>query len=215
LRDAYDQTLAYLDSQLGVLLNELERRQLLANTVVVVTSDHGEAFGEHGLVGHGNGLYLPVLHVPLLISFPRRIPEGKVVAEAVTLVDLPATVLDLVGLGGRVDFPGHSFSYRWGSTTNLLRTPQSPVVSEVSVVPNAPTWHAVARVNLKSIIVGKHHYIRHGDGREELFDIIADPWEALDLVGSENGEAILTVTRAALDSALRASRGAVAQDQTR
>jgi len=207
-RDAYDQTLAYLDSQLGVLLEELERRQLLANTLVVITSDHGEEFGEHGWAGHGHGLYLPVLHVPLLISFPGRTPGGRVVAEPVTLVDLPATVLDVLGLSGQVDFPGHSLANRWGSTTSSLRTPASPVLSEVSMVRNGPEWYAVGKGDLKSIIVGKHHFIRHKDGREELFDIIADPWETIDLARSQGGKATLAVVRAALDSAIGTGRRA-------
>lgn len=215
LRDAYDQTLAYLDSQLGVLLGELERRKLLSNTVVIVTSDHGEEFGEHGWASHGSGLYLPGLHVPLLISFPGRVPVGRVVAEPVTLRDLPATALDLLGPSVRVDFPGHSLSPRWESTTDSLRIPQSPVLSEVSVDRNAPQWHAVAKGDMQSIIVGKHHYIRNGDGREELFDIIADPWEAIDLAGSQDGKAVLAVVRAALDSAMRVGRRAIAEDRTR
>ncbi len=59
---------------------------------------------------------------------------------------------------------------------------------------------------MKSIIVGKHHYIRNGDEREELFDIIADPWEAIDLAESQGGKAVLAVARAALDSAMRVGR---------
>lgn len=215
LRDAYDQTISYLDSHLGVLLGELERRQLLSNTVVIVTSDHGEEFGEHGWATHGNGLYLPVLRVPLLMSFPGRVPAGRIIAEPVTLRDLPETVLDLLGLSGQVDFPGHSLSPRWEAATDSLRVTTSPVLSELSVPMNATPWYAVARGDMKSIIVGKHHYIRNGDGREELFDIIADPWEAIDLAGSQGGKAVLAVARTTLDSAMRVGRRAVAKDRIR
>jgi len=207
LRDSYDQSLAYLDSQVGVLLGELARRNLLANTLVIVTSDHGEEFGEHGWASHGNGLYLPVLHVPLLISFPGRVPAGSAVAEPVTLRDLPATVLDLLGVSGDVAFPGHSLSSRWASSAVSPGMPMSPVLSEVSRSRNAPSWYAVARGDMKSIIVGRHHYIRNSDGREELFDIFADPWETMDLANTPGGRTHIVTARAALDSATRRADG--------
>ena len=52
-RDCYDDCIAFLDDQLGRLLDELERQGLLDNTLVIITSDHGEAFGDHGIFGHG------------------------------------------------------------------------------------------------------------------------------------------------------------------
>jgi arylsulfatase A-like enzyme len=207
LRDAYDQTLAYLDSQVGALLSELERRNLLANTLLIVTSDHGEEFGEHGWASHGNGLYLPVLHVPLMISFPGRVPDGIVVAEPVTLRDLPATVFDLLGPGGDANFPGHSLASSWAPSTGTGGMPRSPVLSEVSSPGNAPSWYAVARGEMKSIIVGRHHYIRNGDGREELFDIMADAWETTDLANTPQGRAVIVTARAALDSSTRRNVG--------
>ena len=70
VRDGYDDCLAYLDAQIGLLFDELGRRGALDNTVVVITADHGEGFGEHGLSGHGVSLYRPELHVPLLVLSP-------------------------------------------------------------------------------------------------------------------------------------------------
>ena len=80
---------------------------------MIVTSDHGEQFGEHGLIEHGNSLYWPVLHVPLVISFPGRVPEGQSVAEPVSLADLPTTVLDLLRLPNTQAFPGASLARCW------------------------------------------------------------------------------------------------------
>lgn len=203
LQDAYDQTIAYVDSQLGTLLTQLERRGLLANTVVVVTADHGEEFGEHGWVSHGNGLYLPALRVPLVIFFPGHVPEGAVVAEPVTLRDLPATVLDLLNLPDQRSIPGNSLSSRWHSVGDSSRAATSPVLSEVRSVRNGPRWYAVAKGDMESIVIGNHHYIRNGDGREELFDIAVDPWEKTNLAGSVRYEGALVAARSALDAALR------------
>src|SRR4029434_6029700 len=96
-RDRYERAIAYLDSELGRLFAALERRGLLANTLVVVTSDHGDEFAEHGLVDHGNTLYRASLHVPLVLHFPGRVPGGRRVMQPVSLRNLAATVLDLVG----------------------------------------------------------------------------------------------------------------------
>ena len=72
LRDAYDSSLYYLDHQFGALLAQLESRGLLENTVIVVTSDHGETIGEHrpNLFGHANNIYADVLKVPLVVYAP-------------------------------------------------------------------------------------------------------------------------------------------------
>ena len=91
LRDAYDGAIAYLDHELGRLLAELRERGLLDDTLLIVTSDHGESLGEHGLMSHGNSLYLTLLRVPLVIVHPARIPAGRSIAEPVSLRDIPAT----------------------------------------------------------------------------------------------------------------------------
>ena len=98
VRGAYDDCVRHLDHQLGRLLDELRRRGVLQNTILIITSDHGEHFGEHGLLLHGNSLYEPVLHVPLVIVAPGRVPEKTQITTPVGLDELPATVMDLTGL---------------------------------------------------------------------------------------------------------------------
>ncbi|MGH7657200.1 MAG: sulfatase, partial [Gemmatimonadales bacterium] len=97
-RDRYDASIAFLDQEIDGLLEELQARGHLENTIVVLTSDHGELFGEHGLEGHGNGLYDPTLHVPLVIWYPPVVQTGRRIERPVTLRDLPATLLDLAGI---------------------------------------------------------------------------------------------------------------------
>ncbi|MEP7346839.1 MAG: sulfatase-like hydrolase/transferase, partial [Gemmatimonadaceae bacterium] len=96
-QDQYDGGIAYMDQQLGTLMSELRRRGVLDHTVVVIASDHGELFGEHELFGHGNSLYWPLLHVPLVMRYPSRIAAGTHDARVVSLRDVPATILDLAG----------------------------------------------------------------------------------------------------------------------
>ena len=71
-RDAYDDCIASLDHALGELIGELRRRGKLDDTLLIITADHGEEFGEHGKFRHGVSLYEPEIHVPLLVRYPAR-----------------------------------------------------------------------------------------------------------------------------------------------
>ena len=118
-RDSYDDCIADLDEQLGRLLDELERRGVLESTWLIITSDHGESFGEQpGVFVHGTSLYQPQLHVPLVIVPPSGSPRPSrpVVSETVSLRDLPATVVDLLDLEAGAPFPGASLARLWDST---------------------------------------------------------------------------------------------------
>src|SRR5688572_10229226 len=96
--DRYDASIAYLDTGLERLLTDLERRGLLAGTIVVVTSGHGEEFGEHGFMGHGESLYAQVLSVPLVIIAPGRAPAGARVSRVVSTRRIGPTLVELAGL---------------------------------------------------------------------------------------------------------------------
>ena len=85
----------------------------LDRTLVIITSDHGEGLGEHDLFMHGESLYRTEIRVPLLILPPSRRPSGAVVRQTVSLRDLPATIVDLIGLGDGSPFPGRSLARFW------------------------------------------------------------------------------------------------------
>ena len=98
LSDAYDAAIHWVDSNLYVLLAELDRLDLLKKTLVVVSADHGEAFREHGREGHATNLYKEVTEVPLILMLPFRLPEPLVIEPVVRNVDIWPTILDLAGL---------------------------------------------------------------------------------------------------------------------
>jgi arylsulfatase A-like enzyme len=195
--DAYEAAIACLDQHVGALLDQFEQRGQLQNTLVIVTADHGEEFGEHGLFEHGNSLYLPALHVPLVISFPGRTPAGLRVASPVSLRDLPATVVHLLGLATESPFPGQSLARCWHARGTAAPADE-PLLSEVSFTPNKPAWVPVARGDMKSLVLGGYHYIRCGDGGEELYDLHSDPLEQRDLAHSVRHRRIVERCRAAL-----------------
>ncbi len=182
-RNLYDDCLVYLDDQIGRLLTELKQRGVLDNTMVIITADHGEEFGEHGLSGHGVSLYRPELHVPLIIRYPANIPKETSVSVPVSLRDVAATIADLAGLGVGSPFPGRSLSRFWETAAGS----DDPVLSEVRAAPlNAPNLSHVPAKNglMRSITYQNYHYILNGNGCEELYDHGSDPQEQHNLARS-------------------------------
>jgi len=106
LRRMYRQEIAANDASLGELLRGLGPE--LDDTLVVLTSDHGEEFLEHGSFGHGRSLYEEVLRVPLILRYPRRIPAGRRAAPAATHVDLVPTILEVAGVEPPAELDGAS-----------------------------------------------------------------------------------------------------------
>jgi arylsulfatase A-like enzyme len=208
-RDAYDECIAYLDRQLGRLFDELERRGVLEETLVIVTSDHGEHVGEQDLFGHGCSLYRPELHVPLLVIDTSGTPAGRIVRAPVSLRDLPATVVDRLGMAQGSPFPGRSLARHWdGAAESVAETPDL-VISEVEAPPEADPNRGrspAGRGPMRSLVWGGMHYIRNGDGREELYDFEADPAEEHDLGASAAARPALDRSRAALERALAQDR---------
>ena len=120
----YDSEIAYVDWTLGNLFRWLQRFKLTERTLIVITADHGEYFGEHGLFGHaGLSLYNPVLSIPLMLVSPRLFPEQVRVTDAVEAVDIYPTLMEIVG--------GESPPHLQGE--NLLQEPRPGIaVSQAS-----------------------------------------------------------------------------------
>jgi arylsulfatase A-like enzyme len=186
---AYEGTIAYLDQQVGRLLDGLQQRGLRERTLIVITSDHGEEFVEHGRLGHGHTLFMELLHVPLLVSFPGLVPPGVVVDEPVGLTDLPATIEDLLGLPP-AGFKGRSLARYW--RTDRDRTVR-PVLS----------WLEQRSL---SIVDGPWHYVRGLRGAERLYRLTDDPTEQRDLGRLPEGRALLERLREAAEAAVRDDR---------
>jgi arylsulfatase A-like enzyme len=201
LGDAYDSEIAYLDDQIGRLIAELDRRGALDDTVVVVTSDHGEQFGEYGLLEHGNSLYSALLHVPLIVVHPARVPAGRRISDPVSLSSLAATILDLASQPNAAGIPGTPLATLWkpASTPNAV----TPVLlAETQPAYDAyPDSYPARKGRMKSIIFREMQYIKnYGNGREELYRVTVDATDAPDLASSE--PALLNESRALLQSIL-------------
>jgi arylsulfatase A-like enzyme len=109
LDDPYDAEIAYVDFELGRLLEELERKDLVDQTLVVVVGDHGEDLGEHGEPTHGFFMYGSVMRIPLILSCPGLFRGPRVFEEdVVSIVDLVPTLLELLGVEPGPNLDGSS-----------------------------------------------------------------------------------------------------------
>lgn len=167
----YDNCLAYLDEQVGRLLDALSHQPEWSNTVVIITSDHGEAFGEHGFYGHGNETHQETIHVPLIMLGP-GVPRGLRLAHVVATRKLFATVLDMaLGIGQ----PFYSNSLRHSWMPDFEPGPYGDVaVSELAPRGNAHPGYI-------SLATSKWHYVLDSRGDKELYRWIDDPEESANL----------------------------------
>lgn len=106
--DAYDNSILWTDTQLGILLAEMFRLGIADKTLVVIVSDHGEAFGEHGREGHARDVHYEVVNTPFIVSFPFKLEPGVVVPHPTQNIDVFPTILELVGLPAMPEADGKS-----------------------------------------------------------------------------------------------------------
>jgi arylsulfatase A-like enzyme len=189
--DPYDGEIAYVDQELGRLLEAMDERFGDAGLLTVVTSDHGEAFGEHGETTHGLFVYQTTLHVPLVVSGAGlEALAGSRIAEPVSLASLAPTLLALAGVA-EASLPEARLSPMLEAAGGRASTAGEPLYLESYLPFYSMQMHA-----LRGIVWQGHKLVL---GRSaELFDLRADPGEQTDLA-STRPEALRRM-REALDA---------------
>ena len=173
----YDGEIAFTDAEIGRLLATLRQRGDAA-PIVVVTSDHGEEFAEHGDLQHGSSLFEEQIRVPLIVAGP-AVPTGAVVAAPVSLVGMAATLADLTGTSTADATPPPAPSF-----AALVRGADGPA-------PTGPIFADLATSSARHrdmIVDGRWKLVRAGDA-SHLFDLAADPGEIRDLAGADAADA--------------------------
>ena len=165
----YDAEIAYADDLVGKLVGHLEALGLDESTAIIVTSDHGEAFGEHGYWEHGQGLNVEETRIPLVARLPGE--SRSVITEPVSITDLYATLLELLGVKSTV-VPETSVSLV-RSLVDGSAPPAHPVVAEI--LGNEGTVHPET---LEAVTLGEARLIRNiTRGTDSLYDVSKDAAE--------------------------------------
>jgi arylsulfatase A-like enzyme len=186
MRATYDATLWDLDHALAALVAGLKQRGMLDDTVLVVTSDHGENLGEHGMFDHRWDLHQTLVHVPLVIRYPAKVKAGWV-DPPVSTAGLYGTLLDLAGL--REPALGYALPRIGGDgpVVSELEAP-TPRLAEIrSAYPDLDPnrW----KLRYQALFEGPWKLLRRSDQSQALYDLDHDPDERLDLGSTETERA--------------------------
>jgi arylsulfatase A-like enzyme len=185
--DIYDNSILWTDHVIGALMDHLQEQGYAENTLVVISSDHGEAFQERGFEGHARWVYKETTEGPFILAFPFRLEPGVVVDVRTRNVDLWPTVLDLLGLEAPQETDGRSL------VPEILATARGealPNGDRTGVAHLDQQWSQRDRPPLPTVAVveGGFRYVRVPVPRreavaEQLFDARSDPSELEDLAG--------------------------------
>ncbi len=162
---------AHPDAQIGKFINWLKQSNLYDNTLIVITSGHGEACGEKGLVLHGNPLYQNLLHVALMIKYLKKAATG-VVNDPVSLIDVPPTILTSIGVPVDAKIQGR----------NLF---SESIPNPAPHPPECPGSGCMSR----ALLAWPYKLVTSNSGKYEVYDISADPNETM---ASDVGTALKT-----------------------
>lgn len=191
--DEYDAGVKYTDDFIGQLLQGLNGLGVLKNTIVIITSDHGEALGDHGLSFHGAALYSDLVRVPLVVSWPGHVPQGVRIAQPVSNAAIANTVLDLVG-AKQNPFPGPPLAALWGqSLPNNWPNPISELPQTNTIVAADRAMQGKVPIAtdgwMSSVVSPQWQLIRHEKYGDQIYDWKIDPAESNNLITTPEGRA--------------------------
>ena len=198
MRD-YARTMQGADDALGRLLDVLDQTRMAENTIVVHSSDHGYFHGEFGLADK-RWMYDPSIRVPYLVRYPQLVQDpGRTVADLILSLDIPATIMDLSGLGLPDRFQGHSLRPLLDENGAWARDDVFIQYFEDPPFPDLPTMTCLRTASEKLI-----HYLRDGEG-DEFYDLVVDPEERQNVVDDPAYSGRVTQMRNRLEAAKRQS----------
>jgi arylsulfatase A-like enzyme len=165
----YDGGIRYLDHYLGLLFAKLKALEIYDNTLIIISSDHGETFGEHHQMEHGRTLYEEVLRVPLIIRHPSAYLQRGVVEKRVSLVDLMPTILSFL----RYPIPSGIDGENMEKSNHLL-------IAELFLGMSKKNHKGTS--DLRALYEGKEKYIWASNGSNQLYNLEKDPQEEENLI---------------------------------
>jgi arylsulfatase A-like enzyme len=174
LKDLYDGEIRFQDDQLASLWKKLEELELLSNTLVIITSDHGETIGEHGFLDHGHNLYQEQVRIPLIIVDPKQWIGGKKISTHVQLIDIAPTILEYLNMDPDKTMQGKSL-------ISLLNSVEDRVILAEIDIDSHPRFAAFRR-NQKMLLRNADKYVESSDSKHLLFDLSSSEGEKRNLI---------------------------------
>jgi arylsulfatase A-like enzyme len=195
----YDAEILYTDSEIGNLLAVLNELDLEEDTVVIVTSDHGEGLMDHGWFLHGAYIYEEQVRVPMLVRWPERVAAGRTISEPVEMIDLLPTILGFIGRSRSAEnLPGRDLGLA------MLREEPKSLKAEHPI--HLFRQHFREGMHPALPLKGVQHGLRDGrwkvilapeEGTRELYDLEEDPGESVDL--AEENPFVLEILAGRID----------------
>ncbi|MCD6099139.1 MAG: sulfatase [Candidatus Marinimicrobia bacterium] len=189
----YDEEIAYLDHKIGELLDHLREWKLLDNTLLIITADHGEHFGEHNLYSHVASLYEPVIHIPFIVRYPDIIESGIKIEKIVQLVDIFPTILSVAHINYTVD--NGMIGRDLLSVRNSEKYHEYIIAEWEGRIPyfvkkrmqksKQPINIAIFEHKQMMIRKNNYKYILTSEGKEELYNLSSDASEVNNIINKE------------------------------
>ncbi len=181
IKDFYNQAIQYTDFWIGSLLNFLREKKLYQETLIVLTSDHGEEFLEHGETNHPCQLYNELLHVPLLIKIPEKPPQK--ITKKVSLIDLAPTLCEVLNISPSSTFKGKSL---FAPNSNPFLFHQTGFNEKKEGVFKYVEIEKITQCKVASQFQNWKYILDHGNGQEELYNLSKDPKEQNNIASKES-----------------------------
>jgi len=177
LIELYDYNISYVDEQLNIFMNKLDSLSKLEDTSIIMTSDHGDAFGEHGRLGHGPQMYDELLRVPLIIintNIKKHETKG-----VFSLIQIPSTILDLANI--------KHHSYNKKSLLDQAGGAYENIIAECALDRYTEHYDEIGDDRIICCRTSDYKYILHMKTKaEEFYDLINDPEERTNMIGNPN-----------------------------
>jgi arylsulfatase A-like enzyme len=203
LETSYRKGVRWVDGQLEAAVTHLREQGLLENTLLVVTSDHGEAFGEHGILNHGRSLHAELVRVPVVLVGPPPFDTGRTIDTSLGIIDLLPTYFELAHLPPIAETSGRSALRALAGNEAGRAVLSLEDLSPFKMGFNANVKLASARTATQSYIV--RYDVQAGTVIEALYDLTRDPGETDDLLAQAGRLGERPVSRA-LAEAIEAAR---------
>ncbi len=182
IKSLYEGEVRFVDYNIGLLIDLLKEKGIYDNSVIIITSDHGEALGDHNFLTHDNYLYDELIHVPLIVKLPKNKNAGLRKKEITGLIDIAPSLLKFFGMGIPEEMQGNRDIFEFDESNNGF---DRFIFSEVNRTKKFINCSSNFDRDLKSVRNGKWKAILSSKGSFELYDIISDPLESDNLEESE------------------------------